>query len=423
MRQLLGVLGRTDGIAIVAWFGLVLTGLAALYSCTVDFKTAGEVVGSTVSRSVFYSQLTWVGIGVAVAAIALAIPFRFFETFAYLFYGIAIVSLIALFVVGTERVGTNRWLVVGPFSVQPSELAKAAMIFALARFLAARNGRRPIVMVIGVVFLVMPAFLLVLKQPDLGTSLVFLALAVPMLYWAGVRASFLLALFSPVVSALVMFYGQQLHDSTWPWVVYVLLLLSVLFFSRLYMFQSIALIIANVAMGLSIPLVWAKLKPYQQARILTFFKPEEGDQLGTGYQAFQSKVAIGSGGMLGKGYLQGSQKGLAFLPERHTDFIFSVVGEEFGLLGAIVVLGLFSALIYRAVRIAVQVKRPFGSGLAIGVATYFAFQALVNISITVGLLPVTGLPLPFLSYGGSSMLASCLMVGLLLNVSARWSEV
>ena len=121
---------------------------------------------------------------------------------------------------------------------------------------------------------------------------------------------------------------------------------------------------------------------------------------------------------MGKGYLAGSQKGLAFLPERHTDFIFSVVGEELGLIGAIVVLGLFALLVFRALRIAVQVKRPFGSALAVGVATYFAFQALVNIGITVGLLPVTGLPLPFLTYGGSSMLASCVMVGLLLNVSA-----
>jgi rod shape determining protein RodA len=423
MKHLIGVLSRTDGVVIVAWCGLVAVGLAALYSCTVDFKTAGEVASSTVSRSVFYSQLTWVGLGVVIATVSLLIPFRFFETFAYLFYGLAIASLVAAFVVGPERVGTHRWLALGPLSIQPSELAKAAMIFALGRFLSSRNERRPLTLVIGAVLLVMPPFLLVLKQPDLGTSLVFLALAVPMLYWAGVRASFLIALSSPVVSALVMFYGQQLHDSTWPWVVFILVLLALLFFSRLYMLQSIALVIGNVATGLSIPLVWAKLQPYQQARILTFFKPSEGDELGTGYQAFQSKVAIGSGGLLGKGYLAGSQKGLAFLPERHTDFIFSVVGEELGLVGAVIVLGLFSLLVYRAVRIAVQVKRPFGSALAIGVATYFAFQALVNISITVGLLPVTGLPLPFLSYGGSSMLASCLMVGLLLNVSARWSEV
>jgi rod shape determining protein RodA len=190
----------------------------------------------------------------------------------------------------------------------------------------------------------------------------------------------------------------------------------------MYMLQSLFLISANVLTGLSIPLVWERLHSYQQARILSFFTPAEADRLGSGYQALQSKVAIGSGGVLGAGYLRGSQKGLAFLPERHTDFIFSVVGEEFGLWGSLLVIGLFAVLVHRAFRIAVLAKRPFAGAIAVGIATYFFFQVFVNIGITVGILPVTGLPLPFLSKGGSSMLASCMMIGLLLNVSARWSE-
>ncbi len=423
MTRILQAFARGDGLLLVAWFGLMAIGLAALYSCTVDFSSGGQVVESTVDSGVFHAQLRWVGIGIALALVCMLIPFRLFETFAYLIYGVALAALVAVFFIGPERVGTHRWLELGPITIQPSELAKAALIFALGRFLASRTKRRPFLSVLGAVLLTLPPFLLVLKQPDLGTSLVFLALAAPMLYWGGVDGRFLLALASPLLGALVMFYGQQVMGSTWPWVLYVVVLMSFLFMARLYVVQSLTLMLANVVTGLSIPLVWERLESYQQNRILSFFNPTETDRLGAGYQAFQSKVAIGSGGLLGKGYLSGSQKGLAFLPERHTDFIFSVVGEEFGLLGACIVLGLLSLLVYRALRIAVKVKRPFGSALAVGVATYFSFQALVNISITVGLLPVTGLPLPFLSYGGSSMLASCMMMGLLLNVSARWWEV
>ena len=269
----------------------------------------------------------------------------------------------------------------------------------------------------------MPLFLLVVREPDLGTALVYPALAVPMLFWAGVPARLLLALVSPFLSAGVMFLGQQALGGVWPWVSYVIVLAIVLYFARLYIVQNLLLMGTNIVTGLAIPLVWEKLKPYQQARIVAFFSSDDSDRLGYGYQTFQSQVAIGSGGLLGKGYLDGSQKGLAFLPERHTDFIFSVIGEELGMLGAVAVLSLFLLLIVRSLRVAEISKRPFGSLLAVGVASYFCFQALVNIAITLGLLPVTGLPLPLLSKGGSSMLVSCVMVGLLLNVSARWSEV
>jgi rod shape determining protein RodA len=266
-------------------------------------------------------------------------------------------------------------------------------------------------------------FLLVVREPDLGTALVYPALAVPMLFWAGVPARLLLALLSPVLSAVIMFIGQETIRDVWPWVLYVIALMVLLYFARLYILQNLLLMGSNLVTGLAIPLVWEKLQPYQQARILAFFSPSDADRLGYGYQTFQSKVAIGSGGLVGKGYLEGSQKGLAFLPERHTDFIFSVIGEELGLLGALAVLALFLLLVVRALRVAEISKRSFGSMIAVGVAAYFCFQAMVNIAITVGLLPVTGLPLPLLSKGGSSMLTSCIMLGLLLNVSARWSEV
>lgn len=423
MTRILDNVSRADVGALVTWLLLMTLGLAAVYSCTVEFRELDRVIPSSVSPAVFYGQLLWVGVGILAALIAVAIPFRHFDTLAYVSYAATLLLLVMVLLLGREIGGGRRWLALGGLTLQPSELAKVALVLALARFLASHRKRSPWVLVAGTVALVLPPFLLVVRQPDLGTALVFPALALPMLFWAGVRASFLFALASPVLSAAVMFYSDRVMGITWPWVIYVLGLLVVLYFSRLYLLPSITLAFMNIATGLAIPLVWERLQAYQRARILTFFNPSDSDRLHYGYQTFQSKVAIGSGGLTGRGFLEGSQKGLAFLPERHTDFIFSVVGEELGLIGALLILGLFYFLILRAFRTAVVVRRSFGRLLAVGVGAYFAFQVLVNVSITVGLLPVTGLPLPFFSKGGSSMLVSCLMVGLLLNVSARWSDV
>ncbi len=423
MGRLLSVLVRADAFALVAWAALVSVGLAAVYSCTVDFQSSAEIVPSNLSRAVFHTQVTWVLVGAVVAFLCLLIPYRHFDTLAYVAYGVALVLLVAVLVVGVESGGGRRWLSLGGLSFQPSEVAKVALILALGRFLAGRTDRSAKVMVGGAAAFVLPMFLLVVREPDLGTALVYPALAIPMLFWAGVPARLLLALISPVLSAVIMFIAQQTLDDVWPWVLYVIALMVLLYFARLYILQNLLLMGSNLVTGLAIPLVWEKLQPYQQARILAFFSPSDADRLGYGYQTFQSKVAIGSGGLVGKGYLEGSQKGLAFLPERHTDFIFSVIGEELGLLGAVAVLALFLLLVVRALRVAEISKRSFGGMIAVGVAAYFCFQALVNIAITVGLLPVTGLPLPLLSKGGSSMLASCIMLGLMLNVSARWSEV
>jgi rod shape determining protein RodA len=425
MTRWTNVVLRADIGVLGAWLLLVGLGLSALYSCTVDFHAVDQVVPSTVARSVFLGQLLWVGIAILAAFVCAIVPYRHYDTLAYVAYAAAIALLLMVLFFGREIGGGRRWLAVGGLTLQPSELAKIALVLTLARFLATYRQRGSWFLVTGSVAFLAPLFLLVAQQPDLGTALVFPAIAVPMLFWAGVRLSFLFALASPVVSALVMFYSDRVLglEAVWPWSIYILILLVLLYFLRLYLLPSIALAAANILTGLAIPLVWDKLHPYQQARILTFFNPTDSDRLNYGYQAFQSKVAIGSGGLLGKGFLEGTQKGLAFLPERHTDFIFSVVGEELGLVGAWIVLALFYFIIWRAVRTAVIVRRPFGSLLLVGVASYFAFQVLVNVSITVGLLPVTGLPLPFFSKGGSSMLASCLMIGLFFNVSSRWSDV
>ena len=365
------------------------------------------------------------GLGLLAAVACALVPFRHYDTMAYVAYAASILMLLMVLVFGKEIGGGRRWLSIAGLTVQPSEFAKLGLMLALARFLASNRARSPMLLVIGAAAFVFPVFVLVLQQPDLGTAIVYPALAIPMLFWAGVRLGFLIAMASPVISALVMFYSSRILDSSalWPWVAYILIVLGLLYYLRLYLLPSMLLAVSNILTGLSIPLVFDRLQPYQQQRILSFFDASDANRLNYGYQTFQSKVAIGSGGLLGKGFLAGTQKGLAFLPERHTDFIFSVIGEEFGLWGAWLTLALFYILLWRCFRAAIVVRRPFGSLLLIGVASYFAFQVLVNVSITVGLLPVTGLPLPFFSKGGSSMLASCLMIGLYFNVSARWSEV
>jgi rod shape determining protein RodA len=195
----------------------------------------------------------------------------------------------------------------------------------------------------------------------------------------------------------------------------------VLYKSKLRLYPMILVVAVNLAVGIVTPQVWNHLEPYQRQRITTFLDPN-ADPYGAGYQIIQSKIAIGSGGVTGKGFLHGTQKGLEFLPEQHTDFIFSVVGEETGFLGAGFVTVLYMTLILRGVRVAQRARNRFGSLMAIGLTSIFLYHVLVNICMTVGLAPVTGLPLPLLSYGGTSLLTSFLQVGLIQNVAMRWRE-
>jgi len=253
-----------------------------------------------------------------------------------------------------------------------------------------------------------------MRQPDLGTSLVFFALFLSMLFWAGVPILFLIVLVSPLLSLVCGFHWYT-------WAPFFLGFLLVLYYLRPGLVFGAFMILLNFAVGTVTSLVWSRLYDYQRLRILTFLDPGQDPQ-GAGYQIIQSKIAIGSGGTLGKGFLQGSQTKLAFLPMQHTDFIFTVVGEEFGLIGALVILSLFAFLIVRGVLIAKKARNTFASFTAIGVTTIFTFQMLVNIGMVIGVMPVTGLPLPFLSYGGSSMLLSWICVGLLLAICYKWYE-
>ena len=397
-----------DRPLIVVTFLLAAFGLATLYS-------AGQTDVATQAGDVWIRQLLWMAIGIVAAAVVFRISFRLLEWLAPAAYAFAIILLLIVLAVGTgvgTAAGTKSWLSVGGHQIgQPAELAKLAVILMLARYLsglreAPRNMRE----------LVMPCliagvpFLLVLKQPDLGSAIVFIGILFFMLFWAGVKPSLLFMLASPGLSLLLAF-------NTWTWGVWMIVLAVLLVVWRPYVAEGILLYIANSVMGaLAMPL-WQRLAPYQQNRLLTFLNPEI-DPRAAGYHAIQSRVAIGSGGWFGNGFTQGPQKRLAFLPAQHTDFIFSVVGEELGFLGVLVALGLFLALFLVVLRIARRATEPFASLVVFGILALFFTHVFENVGMTVNLMPITGIPLPFFSYGGSFFLICCVAIGLVLR--AAW---
>jgi len=402
---------------------LCLFSLAVLWSVTEGLHGSYQEVAPVVSKTVFWRQVVWILLGWKALLTAMRLPLHLLEESAPLLFGLTLAVLALVLVAAPEVAGSRRWFALGPVRIQPSEPAKIMLILMLARVLGrSAPGDQRLLPLAGSALLMMAPLALVLKEPDLGTSLVFLAIWLGIVFWYGLSWVVLLCTASPLLSAGFSFYSERiLMGQPWPWAVYLLVLLAALSVARFRLLESILLLLVNIASGIGTSVFWAGLKGYQQARILSFFQPEKYPQ-GAGYQAIQSKIAIGSGGVFGTQYLQGTQKGLAFLPERHTDFIFSVVGEELGLVGAAALLAIFLTLILKGVTVATKARRPFNALLTIGVVTYFTFHVVVNISITTGLMPVTGLPLPFMSYGGSNFLVSSFMLGLLINVGSRSFE-
>ena len=397
-RSLLGAVGA-----------LFLFGLVVLYS-------AGQTdVPSFAAAGAWERQLVWLGGGAVVAAIAFRFSPRLLEWASLPVYGMALLLLLLTLVVG-RGAGTaarsTSWIYIGGHAIgQPAEFAKLAVLLMLARHLSGlreapetMRDLMPATLIAGI-----PA-LLVLAQPDLGSALVFAGILFAMLFWAGVHPILLVFLASPIVSLLLAF--------TWfTWVGWMLLLGVALVVWRPYFWEGVALFAANSAMGFIALPIWRKLEPYQQNRLLTFLNPEVDPQK-AGYHAIQSKVAIGSGGWLGNGYLEGPQKRLAFLPEQHTDFIFAVVGEELGFLGVLLALILFFTLFTILVRIARRATDPFSSLMVFGILGLLFTHVFENVGMTVNVMPITGIPLPFFSYGGSFLLSTAVSVGLCLR--AAW---
>jgi rod shape determining protein RodA len=395
-----------DRTSFLACIALVVIGLASIYSATFDTNAAGR----------FDKQVLWACFGFVSLVVTMFIPLRVIQRSAFALYLVSLLGLGAVLAIGTREHGSQSWFGVGGIGGQPSEFVKITTILALASFLSGNDismGRLKDVAK-AFVILLLPVSLIML-QPDLGTSLTFLAMFVPILYWAGASNFLIVAIIAPALVALSAIIG------TTTFLIVLALVGGALYFFREDRFVSALMFGVNAMIGIFVQVAYEKLPLYQQKRIATFLDPNN-DPLGAGYNVIQAKVAIGSGGFFGKGYLQGTQTQLNFIPKQWTDFIFCVPGEEFGFLGAAIVLALFAILLVHGVRVGYTAKNRFGSMIAIGISALFAVHVFVNIGMSVGLMPVMGIPLPFLSYGGSSLCSYMIMVGLIMNVYANRKE-
>ena len=328
-------------------------------------------------------------------------------------YAITNISLVLVLAIGTTALGAERWITIGGFNIQPSEFAKVGIIISLAAMMHDRPIQSPID-ALKVAWVTVPPWILIFLQPNLGTALVFAAITIGMLYWAGASLGWLALIFSPIVSATL--FSLYLPA----WIVWVILM-GIAAWVSLPWFRVASTVIAvvvNLVAGQAGILLWNVLHDYQKKRLLLFIDPNQ-DPLGAGYHVIQSKIAIGAGKLFGQGWLKGTQTQLNFIPEQHTDFIFSAIGEEFGFIGCMCVLLLFVGICWRLLVIAVNARDNFGSLLAIGVFSFVLFQTFVNIGMNINVAPVTGIPLPWLSYGRSALIANFMAIGLVESVAAH----
>ncbi len=390
-----------------AALALALYGLAALYS-------AGQTDVPTFVATIWHKQLIWLAVGLVALILIFRVSPRLLEWATPYAYAVALLVLVVTLLIGTgggTAASTRSWITIGTLRLgQPSELAKLAVVLMLARWLAERREAPatlrelvPPCLIAGV------PILLVILQPDLGSAIVFITVLFAMLFWAGTKPSLLLLLGSPAIGLILAF-------STVAWGAWIILLFALLLWWRPYVWEGLTVMLANVFMGVIAVPFWRRLAPYQQNRLLAFLNPEV-DPRATGWHVIQSKIAIGAGGLFGKGFTHGPQKRLAFLPAQHTDFIFPVVGEELGFLGVLVALALFAAFILILLRVARRAADPFSSLCVFGIAGLLFTHIVENVGMTVNLLPITGIPLPFFSYGGSFMLTCALAVGIALRVA------
>lgn len=351
-----------DWTLILSALFLLGTGLLSLYS----LSTSG---GSSWAESVFFRQAVFAGLGLSLMFFFAFFDYRHIEKYSTPLYFLAFFVLLFVILFGEAIRGTTGWISIGPVQFQPVEGAKIALIVFLSSFITKKKSELgEWVRIIASLVLSSALIFLVLRQPDLGSALVLSAIWAGMILVSGIRFRHFLAL--SVAAVIVVFSG------------------------------------------------WFALEDYQRDRIEVFLHPEQ-DRLGSGYNVLQSMVAVGSGGVFGKGVGFGSQSQLNFLPEKHTDFIFAVIAEELGLVGAGAVIFAYAIFLYRVRRIAERSRDNIGYLFGIGAFVYFFFQIAINVGMNLGLLPVTGLPAPFLSYGGSSLLASFSIMGILLNIALR----
>jgi rod shape determining protein RodA len=345
-------------VAILAGIGLVV-----LHSAV----TAGDTGGQQILH---YKQMVWLGGGLGIMTLAFLVNYRDIERWAPGIYVFCILLLVAVLLVGRVVAGSRRWLVLGPMTIQPSEFVKIGAVIILARYFSKNVSKRGfrILELVKPVSIILVPFCLIVLQPDLGTAMLVGLIAVSMTLFVGVERR-----------------------------------------SLIYMALTV---LAIIVVG------WFFLHNYQRQRVLTFLNPDR-DPLGAGYHIIQSKIAIGSGMFSGKGYLKGTQNALSFLPEQHTDFILCVLAEEWGFIGSVFTLGMYLLLLIWGLNIAHKARDPFGTNLAVGITAMLFWEIFINMGMVMGLLPVVGVPLPLISYGGSSVITTMASVGILMGISMR----
>lgn len=357
------LLTNFDWVLVGLTLTVCMVGILNIYSATSTYK----IIGSTYYMKQFY----WMLVGMFVALLVSSIDYHIFEDFSYWLYGFLILLLVAVLVIGRRSMGATRWLSLGVFSIQPSELMKIVIIVTFARFFnsfQAAGGLSVKDMLLPLALLLPPA-VLIMKQPDLGTATLVLLIAGSMIAYRGLKLS---TIFSFVLVTLPLFWISWKH----------------------------------------------LLRPYQKNRVLDFLNPERS-RLGSGYHIIQSKIAVGSGGFAGKGFMKGTQSQLRFLPEQHTDFAFSVFAEEWGFIGCLILIIIYLSLVLWGLHIARRCNDRFGALLAIGVTAMLFWHTAINMGMVMGMFPVVGVPLPFFSYGGTSMITSMVGIGILQNISMR----
>ena len=376
-------------------------GLAAIYSSTIN---------NPLAQGNFQKQIVW-GIGaIIIFFITYSVPTNTFRLIAIPTYLISIAFLVLVVVIGRKIGGQKSWLNFGVIGFQPSELAKIGITLAVSYFLSRKNTDIDSFkdILLAIVIGLLPVCLILL-EPDLGTSLVFIGTILVLIFWKGISLFGLFVVLSPGVVAISSIFGTYYFIAT-----LILIGASLLLFKKDFFFSG-SIFAVNLAAGFFADYVFRALSPHQQVRIQSFLDPS-ADPLGAGYNSIQAKVAIGSGGILGKGFLNGHQTQLQFIPEQWTDFIYCVIGEEFGFIGSVITLILFLIIFLKILKIASYAKDEFLSLVSIGILSIFFIHLLINIGMTVGIMPVIGIPLPFVSYGGSSLFVNMFMVGIVANI-------
>ena len=381
---------------------LTILGLISLFS--ISMNQFDEVGITAFTKQLLFLIPAFVGF-----ITILFIPKYMIHKYIYIAYSLMLILVLTPFLFETIA-GTHRWINFGlPVSIQPSEFAKWIVVVTLARYLSDHNLQMKKFMTIlfPILIALLPA-VIILQQPDLGTAIILLTPILPMLYWVGARPFHLFILVAPLLSVSTAFHA--ISFTFWAIVMGIIIYLT-----QPRLVFGVLLYFGNIFLGLLSPFLWNSLRPYQQKRILTLFNPEL-DPLGAAYQTIQSKVAIGSGGFFGKGLGWGTQTHLKFLPVQESDFIVSVIGEELGFITIAIMLIVFSIFILKIVKLAFSAKERFPGLVLIGIGTIFMAHVFVNTAMSTGMIPVKGLPLPFISAGGSFLLSCYIMIGLIMKM-------